>query len=184
MKIIPTMLCATALIASAATPSLAAEMQTGTAALMNAEGKTMGTVEFRETPSGLMWVSVNAEGIPAGKHGFHIHETGACDAADGFSSAGGHLSGDADHGILAEGGPHPGDLPNVTVAGDGTLAAEFFVPRISDTQSWFDDTGLFDQDGSAVVMHKGADDYTTQPSGDAGDRLLCGDTVEKGRRHI
>lgn len=170
---IPTMLCAAALAASATTPAIAAD-PTATAALMDGDGKQAGSVEFRETASGILWVSVSAEGLPAGKHGFHIHETGQCDAAGGFKSAGGHLAGDAQHGILTEGGPHPGDLPNVTVASDGTLEAEFFVSALSGERGWFDETGLFDEDGSAVVMHSDADDYASQPSGNAGSRLLCG----------
>lgn len=173
MKTIPTILCAAALAVTATSAALAAE-PTGTAALMKADGKQSGTVTFQETASGLMWISISAEGLPPGRHGFHIHETGQCDASGGFKSAGGHLAAGAEHGIMSEGGPHPGDLPNVTVAGDGTLEVEFFVSRLSAEGGWFDAAGLFDEDGSAVVMHAGADDYTSQPSGDAGDRLLCG----------
>jgi len=33
---------------------------------------------------------------------------------------------------------------------------------------------LFDPDGSALVLHAAADDYTTDPSGNAGDRMACG----------
>ncbi len=168
-----TLLCTAAIAATVASP-LAAERPTATAALMDADGKQAGTVEFQATPSGMMWIAASAEGLPEGKHGFHIHETGKCDAADGFKSAGGHLAGDAEHGVLNEGGPHPGDLPNVTVAENGSLNAEFFVSRLSVEGGWFEEAGLFDEDGSAVVVHSGADDYTSQPSGDAGNRILCG----------
>jgi Cu-Zn family superoxide dismutase len=33
---------------------------------------------------------------------------------------------------------------------------------------------LLDQDGAAIVIHAGADDYATDPAGDAGDRIACG----------
>ena len=35
------------------------------------------------------------------------------------------------------------------------------------------DGSLFDDDGSALVIHAGPDDYTSQPSGDAGGRIAC-----------
>ena len=168
-----TLVCTAAIAATVASP-LAAERPTATAALMDADGKQAGTVEFQATPSGMMLIAASAEGLPVGKHGFHIHETGKCDAADGFKSAGGHLAGDAEHGVLNEGGPHPGDLPNVTVAENRSLNAEFIVSRLSVEGGWFEEAGLFDEDRSAVVVHSGADDYTSQPSGDAGNRILCG----------
>jgi len=113
-------------------------------------------------------------------HGFHIHETGACDASTGFKSANGHLAGDMKHGLVA-GGPHPGDLPNVHVHADGKLDVEFFHagPDFQD-KSWFDAVGLFDDDGSAMVMHGGADDYESQPSGAAGPRIACGVITRSG----
>nr|WP_274608912.1 superoxide dismutase family protein [Lamprobacter modestohalophilus] len=36
------------------------------------------------------------------------------------------------------------------------------------------DKQLFDRDGAALVIHKGADDYNSQPSGAAGPRIACG----------
>ena len=33
---------------------------------------------------------------------------------------------------------------------------------------------LLDEDGSAVVIHAAADDYQTDPAGNAGDRIACG----------
>jgi Cu-Zn family superoxide dismutase len=34
--------------------------------------------------------------------------------------------------------------------------------------------GLLDKDGSAIVIHEGADDYVSDPAGHAGDRIACG----------
>lgn len=144
------------------------------AELKDRHGKAVGTVEFRGTDSGVMLVTASVQGLAPGDYGFHIHETGRCDPAGGFESAGGHLSAGEKHGVLTEDGPHPGDLPNISVAEGGNLSAEFFVDRLSVEGGWFEDAGLFDDDGSAVVIHSGADDYTSQPSGDAGDRIACG----------
>ena len=33
---------------------------------------------------------------------------------------------------------------------------------------------LLDGDGAALVIHDGADDYKTDPAGNAGKRLACG----------
>jgi Cu-Zn family superoxide dismutase len=73
---------------------------------------------------------------------------------------------------MAEGGPHAGDLPNVHAATEGVVKAEFFTDGFSLGEGG--KNPLKDTDGSAVVLHAQPDDYTTQPTGDAGDRLACG----------
>ncbi|MCR4264687.1 superoxide dismutase family protein [Nitratireductor sp. ZSWI3] len=148
----------------------AAEGDTATAELKG-EG-IVGNVEMREAASGVVHVIVSAKGVPEGPHGFHVHETGACDPGSGFESAGGHLARGEQHGIKAEGGPHPGDFPNVHAGSDGVVEAEFFTRGFNLGQDG--EERLLDQDGAAVVLHAKADDYTSQPSGEAGDRLACG----------
>ncbi len=133
--------------------------------LKSAEGEPMGAVDFTETPNGLLVVA-RLQNVPEGVHGFHIHETGACEPD--FKAAGGHLVGDAEaHGLKIDGGPHAGDLPNIHVPSTGELNVEFFARSLSMDE-------LMDDDGSAVVIHSGADDYKSQPSGDAGERIGCG----------
>lgn len=143
----------------------------GATATLEGEG-IEGTVSFTETASGILLVKVEASGIPAGTHGFHIHETGACEADGGFESAGGHLAGDKEHGIMNENGPHPGDLPNIHVGEDGELMAEYFAHGL--TLGEGEGTSLMDEDGSAIMIHAGPDDYMTDPSGHSGDRIACG----------
>ncbi|WP_099826151.1 superoxide dismutase family protein [Oceaniglobus indicus] len=126
-----------------------------------------GTVTLADTASGQVLVSVDLTGVPEGVHGIHLHETGDC-SADDFKSAGGHIAGDVDHGVMTASGPHPGDLPNATVGADGTLNVEYFNPTLSIADMVMDD------DGAAFIVHSGADDYASQPSGDAGSRIACG----------
>ena len=141
------------------------------ARLADRDGNEVGSAAFYETASGRTWVVVQATGLAEGIHGVHVHETGDC-SADDFTSAGGHLAGGAQHGVLVEGGPHPGDLPNAHVQNDGVLAMEAFKSDLSMDM-------MTDADGAAVIIHAGADDYESQPAGDSGDRIACG-TVEAG----
>lgn len=124
-----------------------------------------GTVSVTPTASGVTVVSIDLTGVPAGEHGVHIHETGDCSAAD-YKSAGGHLAGGKEHGVMVEGGPHAGDMPNVTVGDDGVLKVTVFKTDLTPEL-------LMDADGAGFIVHAGADDYTSQPAGDAGSRIAC-----------
>ena len=143
-----------------------------TAPVIGADGAEIGTATLRQTASGVVLVSARIEGLEPGEHGFHIHETGLCEAGDGFKSAGGHFAGEGDpqHGLV-EGGPHAGDMANQTVGEDGVLEAAAFNPNVS--LGGEGANALADADGSALMVHSGPDDYESQPSGDAGDRVAC-----------
>lgn len=143
-----------------------APMRSAVAPVMDAEGKELGTVTAAETPSGAVQVTVKLDGIAPGVKAVHIHETGLCEGPD-FKSAGGHLAGGKDHGAHAAGGMHSGDLPNVTIGEDGLARADLFTSNVTLDQ-------ILDADGSAFVIHAGADDYVSQPAGNAGDRIGCG----------
>ncbi len=149
----------------------AANAESAVAMLKNNDGKALGEVTLTETASGMIHIVANLEGLPPGVHGFHVHAKGDCSASD-FTSAAGHLASGREHGVLADGGPHPGDLPNIHVGDDGKLMVEYFNGLLT-----FDSSGegaMFDEDGSAVMIHAGADDYQSQPSGAAGARIGCG----------
>lgn len=148
-----------------------AQSISASANMINRDEVEVGTVTFNTTRSGMLQMIVELTGLPPGPHGFHVHETGECTVDGGFESAGGHYAGDHSHGIESDGGPHPGDFPNVHAAENGVVKLEFFTDRLSLDGG---DNPLMDEDGSAVVVHSGADDYASQPSGDAGDRIACG----------
>jgi superoxide dismutase, Cu-Zn family len=148
----------------------AAAQQNATASLKDQQGQDVGTVELRQTPTGVHIIA-NLTNLPAGEHGFHIHETGTCEGD--FTSAGGHYNpGGAEHGYHSEGGPHAGDLPNIHVPESGELTVEYVNDRVS-LEEGAEGT-LFDDDGSAIVIHANPDDYQSQPAGDAGPRIACG----------
>ncbi len=145
------------------------------AVLRNPQGDTVGTVRFEETGDGVR-ISVSIDGLPAGTHALHIHETGDCSAPD-FTSAGGHYNPtDAQHGFLNPTGPHAGDLPNFTVADDGTV--EFSLVSARATLESGKKNTLFPEGGTAVVIHRDPDDYLTDPAGMGGPRIACG-VIEK-----
>ena len=131
------------------------------------DGAIAGSATLNKTASGKVLVTLNINGVPAGEHAVHLHETGDCSAPD-YKSAGGHIAGDMEHGVLSANGPHPGDMPNMTVGDDGVLEAEVFLSALEV------EAMVMDDDGAAFVIHEGVDDYTSQPAGDAGARIACG----------
>lgn len=142
-----------------------------TATLVDLSGTNRGRAVVRPTPTGHIFITVSATGLPRGWHGVHVVERGDCDPATGFASAGAIL-GEGAHGFLAQGGPRAGGLPNQMVQEDLTLVAEIFNDRLGWSRTG--PAALFDADGSAIVVTEGRDDYQTQPDGSAGTRLLCG----------
>jgi Cu-Zn family superoxide dismutase len=79
---------------------------------------------------------------------------------------------------MMAGAGHAGDMPNLHVPADGTLAVEVLNPTI--TLEKGKKNSLFDADGSAFVIHAAADDYKSDPAGNAGDRIACGVIQESG----
>lgn len=162
MRILPALSLALALPGGAladghVTGSLAGE-------IVSADGAQIGSVSVLETASGVIRIVIQAIDIEPGTHGVHLHETGLCEGD--FSSAGDHIAGGAEHGLVA-GGPHPGDLPNAYVGGDGELSMEAFAVAGLTMDM------LMDADGSALIIHANADDYVSQPAGAAGSHVAC-----------
>ncbi|WP_282605037.1 superoxide dismutase family protein [Pelagibius sp. Alg239-R121] len=137
------------------------------ARMKSPEGTEMGTVILTQMSDALL-LRVEISGLTPGAHGFHIHETGACDPD--FEAAGGHFDADGQgHGYTGQ-GAHSGDLPNLVAHGDGSAAAEFLTREVSLERNAHG--ALFDKDGSAIVIHANADSYGN--SAGAGSRVACG----------
>lgn len=140
------------------------------AVVIGLNGQSLGTVTLQDTPTGVL-ISTDITGLPAGEHGFHFHQSGVCDPSTKFASAGGHFQGGHDkHGLMVMGGPHGGDMPNQHVSADGMLEAQIFNTGVTLAPG---PRSLMGPAGSALVIHANADDYTSQPSGDAGGRIAC-----------
>jgi Cu-Zn family superoxide dismutase len=149
--------------------SLAHAADPAFAVLKDKDGKEVGKAQLVDTPNGVL-ISLDLNGAPAGDQAFHVHEKGQCEPPD-FKSAGAHFNPDGTkHGIMNPEGPHAGDMPNLHVPEGGKLSVE-----ILNTLVTLDgERALLDDDGSALVIHAGPDDYASDPAGHAGDRIACG----------
>ena len=123
--------------------------------------------------------------ISGGEHAIHIHENGACGLGDSDDdgveepggAAGGHYNPtDVGHG--EDNGPHVGDSDeyNYTFNDDGSFSGEV----VFSLASLEGENPLFKEGGTAVIIHQGADDLTTDPGGNAGSRLACGVIMAPG----
>ncbi len=149
----------------------AGDSKSAVANMHGAKGNDMGKVELTQTPEGVL-LQADLTGIPAGMHAIHIHETGKCDGPD-FKSAGGHFNPEkASHGYLQGKDSHAGDMPNFQADSSGKVHIEIMNSDV--TLESGKPNSLTSATGTAVVVHSGADDYKSQPSGAAGDRIACG----------
>jgi superoxide dismutase, Cu-Zn family len=151
-----------------ATPVVAQEAQ-GT--FMDLEGAEAGTVMLMQN-GGSVAITGHVMGLEPGEHGIHFHTTGDCDSASKFESAGSHFNPtEHQHGLENPEGPHAGDLPNVTFDADGMAMLDLSTDTVSLTEG--EDGYVFDEDGTALIIHATVDDQVTDPSGNSGDRLVC-----------
>lgn len=143
--------------------------------IIDRNGKNIGTAQFTQAQSTTqessgVRIQIRVSGLPPGKHGLHIHSSGAC-KPPAFKSAGSHFSPqNHKHGFLNSDGPHEGDLPMLDVNSDGRVAAyDFTTTRISLSRD-----SLLQSEGTSLVIHDKPDDYLTGTGGGTGDRIACG----------
>lgn len=136
-------------------------------------GASIGQITIQETAYGLSFTPELKE-LPPGVHGFHVHANGSCapQTTDGkvvaAGAAGGHLDPRKTGKHL---GPwqdgHPGDLPALYVAADGTATYPVLAPRLKK---------LSEIKGKALMVHTGGDNHADHPAplGGGGGRFACG----------
>jgi Cu-Zn family superoxide dismutase len=130
-----------------------------------------GTVTFTQHGDRVTVVA-DVQGLPPNSsHGFHIHERGDCSAPDA-SSAGGHFNPE-NHPHAGPNSPmrHAGDLGNLEANANGRAYKRMVLDNISLGSA------ANSVMGRGVIVHEKLDDYTTQPTGNAGARIACGQIV-------
>ncbi|MBR1731936.1 MAG: superoxide dismutase family protein [Ruminococcus sp.] len=134
----------------------------------NARAVIKGSDDFSEIRGEVLFyqlkravlISAKVSGLPqndTGFYGFHIHEGSSCEGK-GFPNTGSHFNPDNN--------PHPrhaGDLPPLLSFG-GNAFLQVKTNRFN----------VRDIIGKTVIIHGGTDDFRTQPSGDAGEKIACG----------
>lgn len=135
-------------------------------------GKEVGQVVISESAHGLVFTPA-LTGLPAGLHGFHVHENGSCDAKEkdgkmvAALAAGGHYdpAGTKKHG-LPWGDGHLGDLPGLHVDAMGNATNPVLASRLK----------MADLKGRALMVHVGGDNHADHPAplGGGGARMACG----------
>lgn len=140
---------------------------TATATITDTNGTTVGYATITQKGNGVL-IALNAQNLPAGTHGVHLHPIGNCDPAGGYAAAGSHLNPtNKQHGLNNPQGPHAGDLPSISIGADGKGTLRATNDRVT-LES------LFDADGSAILIHANADDNVSQPAGNSGAKIACG----------
>jgi len=156
-------------LAGCQTLDTASTERVGQATLRLANGSPAGTAQLMASGSHVT-ITIAAAGLAPGTHGAHLHMKGSCEGPD-FTSAGGHLNpGMKQHGSENPAGSHLGDLPNLVIGNSGAGTVSATLPGTREEVL----SHIFDADGTAVVIHADADDYRTDPAGNAGGRIACG----------
>lgn len=142
---------------------------TGSASIIGSDGASIGTAALTGGPHGIMVrVELTADSLTPGWHGIHFHQIGDCSDVGVFKRSGGHMGLiEGGHGLMNPVGPESGDIPNIYAHTDGSAGYEIFTnfATIAD---------IFDEDGTAIVIHANEDDHVSQPIGGAGPRVACG----------
>jgi Cu-Zn family superoxide dismutase len=136
-------------------------------------GRSIGTVQMRDTKYGLL-ITPKLSDLPRGLHGFHVHENPACGPASPNGQTGAGLAAGGHYDPAKTGkhlGPddpsgHLGDLPLLVVDPDGTATLPVLAPRLK----------VKDVKGRSLMVHAGGDNYSDQPAplGGGGARIACG----------
>ena len=126
-----------------------------------------GTVYFEQANEEVT-ITADLNGLSAGKHGFHVHETGDC-SGPGGSSAGGHFNPlNVKHGSPTDLEHHVGDLGNIEADEQGNAHFELTVDFLSLGEEFYSVLG------KAVIVHAQEDDLDSRFVGNAGPRVACG----------
>jgi Cu-Zn family superoxide dismutase len=161
-------LAASVAVLASGCQSIPADAPRASATLQPTKGSTVrGTANFVQI-DGKVRVTANVSGLkPNAQFGFHIHEAGDCSSGDGMSAKGHFNPYAKPHGHFSTPERHGGDMPNLQsdAAGNASLEADLDVITVA--------PGPTSIVGRGLIVHAQADDYKSQPVGNAGARSAC-----------
>lgn len=165
----------------AVTPCAFADYKVGMNAIdIKGVGASVGSITISADGKDGVVLKPDLKGLPAGDHGFHMHQKNNCSAMqkDGKlepgEGAGAHFDPKNTHKHAGPtGGGHRGDLPLLKVGADGTATTPMIVVGLK----------LSDFRNRSLMIHAGADNYADQPkpNGGGGARIACG-MVQAGQK--
>lgn len=153
-------------------PSSAVAVINGSNKYPSIRGKT----DFYKARDGII-VRTVIKGLPKNNEicqspifAFHIHNGDTCtgNETDPFANANGHFNPQKCYHPY-----HAGDLPPLFSA-NGKAVSVFLTDRFN----------LTDIIGKTVIIHNNPDDFTTQPSGNSGEKIACGVIVEQNQKRL
>lgn len=115
-----------------------------------------GYAIFYNAPIHGIYIQIEVYNLPDGFFGTHIHEFGNCTPP--FNLTGSHYNPTS-----ASHPEHSGDLPP-TLSSGGYAWTLFYDGRLS----------IEEVINKSIIIHNNRDDFSTQPSGDSGDKIACG----------
>lgn len=128
----------------------------------------MGGIKLRPMLSGVQVYGTITGLAPNSVHAIHIHQNPSC--ADKGEAAGGHFNPTGQpHSQPTAAASHSGDMPNITADSNGVAKVDLINSKITLTPNL--PNSVYNH---AIIVHAGADDYVSQPSGNAGGRIACG----------
>jgi Cu-Zn family superoxide dismutase len=148
--------------------SVPSDAPKASASLQPTKGSTVsGTAEFVQIGDKVR-VTASVSGLkPNGEYGFHIHEAGDCSSGDGMSTKGHFNPQGKPHAHAGTSERHAGDLPSLKsdAGGNATISVDLDIITVT--------AGPTSIVGRGLIIHAQADDFKTQPTGNAGARSAC-----------